>query len=333
MAEVLSQNEIDALLAAVSTGDVKTEEPRAGGEKNYINYDLTTQEKTVRGRLVGLDGIHDRFSRNLRGSLSNLLKKNVAVKTTPTEYHRFGDYLSNILLPASLNVIELPDLRGHILMVATSKLTYAIVDAYFGGSERPFSKIGGREQFTVIENNMIKKLTDVAVKDLEDAWRLNYPVKMKFQRAETNPQFIGCIHASEMIAVANFEIEFDALSGPLSLIIQLRPLEPIHASLAINMTELNQGKEGEWNLHWKEELLKLDLNCQVELGSTNRFLKDVQHWKKGDVIPLHQDASTPLDFIVEGLPKFRGLLGTLRGNHALSLTESVGGAPLTEKEN
>ena len=224
MAEVLSQTEIDALLAAVSTGNVATDDTPTKSTIDWIAYDLTSQEKIVRGRLAALEGIHERFARLFRVTLSSTLKKNATVTPTHTDFLKFGDYLSNILLPTSLNMISIPNLKGSMLFVVSSKLTYALVDAYYGGSERPFSKIGGREEFTKIENNMIRKMCLLAVRDLKEAWRLNYPIELEYMRAESNPHFVGTIHSSEFVAVVTFEVEFEALSGPLILIIQLRAL-------------------------------------------------------------------------------------------------------------
>ena len=111
---------------------------------DWIAYDLTSQEKIIRNRLVGLEGIHERFCRLFRVTLSSTLKKSVTVNITNTDFLRMGDYLTNILLPTSLNIITLPEVKGSMILVVSSKLTYALVDAYYGGSERPFSKIGGR---------------------------------------------------------------------------------------------------------------------------------------------------------------------------------------------
>lgn len=324
MAEVLSQNEIDALLAAVSAGSVETESPEAAADPSqpkgdWIVYDLASQEKIFKGRLVALEGIHERFSRLFRITLSTYLKKNVTVSCTNIDFLKFGDYATNILMPASLNVLSVPNLQGHMIFLVTSKLTYALVDSYFGGSERPFAKIGSRDEFTAIENNMIRKLCQFAIKDLQEAWRLNYPIQLQYLQTESNPAFVGKIHASELVAVANFEVEFESLSGPFILILQLRALDPIASHLSVNVTSEIQGDLEVWRSHWLRELAQLPLDVRVELGETKRSLHEVQTWKAGDVIPLSQDSVAPLSVLVEGLPKHQGLMGIYRGNNAVKL--------------
>ncbi len=124
MSEVLSQSEIDALLFAVSSGSVDTQPMPAAPEKkdDWIAYDLTSQEKIYHGKLIGLGGIHDRFARLLRVTLSNYFKKNVTISVSNTDYLKFGDFLGNIVLPASLNLLVMPKLQGHMLFMVPGSL-------------------------------------------------------------------------------------------------------------------------------------------------------------------------------------------------------------------
>lgn len=327
MAEVLSQTEIDALLAAVSSGSIETEETSANaatGVKaptDWIAYDLTSQEKIVRGRLAALQGIHERFSRVFRSTLSQALKKNVSVTCSNTDFIRFGDYLGNILLPTSLNILHMTNLKGYMVFVVGSKLTYALIDSYYGGSERPFSKIGGREEFTSIENTMIQKFCQMAMGDLQEAWRLNYPVELEYVKSENNPHFVGHIHSSETVAVVTFEVEFENLSGPLILILQVRALDPIVQFLAVNVTGEISAQKDVWSRHWKKELSTLPLDLKVELGATHKRLQDMNDLQVGQTIILEQDAALPLAVVVEGIPKLKGFMGVCRGNAAVRVTD------------
>lgn len=324
MSEVLSQSEIDALLAAVSTGDVRTEEDgRAETQIDWIAYDLTSQEKIIRSRFVALEGIHDRFSSLFRVTLSNMLKRPVTVNCINTDFLRFGDYLTNILLPTSLNVMVMPNLKGHAIMVVSSKLTYALVDAYYGGSERPYSKIGGREEFTNVESKLIHKVVQSAVGDLKSAWKLNYPVEFEFLRSESNPQFVGSIHSSELVAVVSFEVEFENLSGPFVLILQLSALESVQSYLSVNLISDISSDAAQWREHWLRELMRTKLDVRVELGAARKSLRQIHGMKAGDVLPLQQDAAGPIQVYVEGLPKMTGLMGTYRGNTAVRVNDPL----------
>jgi flagellar motor switch protein FliM len=323
MAEVLTQTEIDALLAAVSTGSVETEGAKAPIKKDWIAYDLASQEKFVRGRLAALQGIQERFARLFRATLSNALKKTVTVNYTQTDFVRFSDYLNNVLLPISINIVSIKDLKGHMLFVSSAKLTYALVDAYFGGAERPFSKVGGKEEFTSIENGMIQKICQMAVGDMKEAWKLNHPIQLEYVRAEANPQFVGSIHGSEMVAVSTFEVEFENLSGPFVVVLQLKALEPIQHFLNVNVTgEIPKDVEV-WRDHWLTEIQEMELDVKVELGYTEKRIKEIQVLKAGDTLILNKDATGLLSVEVENLTKFLGLMGVCHGNTAIQVTDRI----------
>jgi flagellar motor switch protein FliM len=323
MSEVLSQSEIDALLFAVSSGSVPTAAPSAApeGKEDWIAYDLTSQEKIYHGKMVGLTGIHERFARLLRVTLSSYFKKNISISVTNTDYLKFGDYLSNIVLPTSLNLLILPKLQGHMLFMVTSKLLCALVDAYYGGIERPFSKLGTREEFTTIENSMIRKICGLAVADLREAWRLNYPLDIEYTRMESNPAFVGSIHSSDLVAVVTFDVEFENLSGPFILLIQLRSLDPIQHHLNVNVTTDFDREVSQWREHWLREVAQTALNVRVELGTAERSLAEIKRWKAGDVLPLTQDSSSPVKVFIEEVEKLKGLMGVFRGNTAVRLSD------------
>lgn len=339
MAEVLSQTEIDALLSAVSSGMVETEEPPKGsppdeaikkGSGDWVAYDLTTHEKMLKGKLSGFQGIHERFCRLFRITLSQILRKTVTVNYSHSDFIKFSEYLGTILVPASINIIRMKNLTGYMMFVFNSKLAYALVDAYYGGSERPFSKIGGREEFTSIETNMINKICTLAVQDLQQAWKLNYPLELEQVRSESNPHFVGSIHGSESVAVVTFDIEFENLSGTLIMVLQLKALDPIQHLVSVNVTGEIPPDSSQWRRHWTGELMTIALDVTVELGRLDRSLLQVTRFKKGDILPLHQDATSPLAVLVQGMPKFQGLVGLYRGNQAVRIVENP--APPANKE-
>jgi flagellar motor switch protein FliM len=334
MPEVLSQAEIDSLLSAVSNGDLESDAGKkeenqkansAGSEggPNWIAYDLTSHEKIVRGKMIALQGIHERFARLFRASLTNHLKRQVSVSLNRMDFMKFGDYLNNLVLPTSVNIVSMTDLKGSLLFIVSSKLTYALVDAYYGGSERPFSKVGNRDEFTSIENNMISKVSGLALKDLQESWKLNYPLKLQPLRNETNPHFIGTIHPSELVAVLTVDVEFESLSGSCFVVLQLEPLNKIQEYLAFNVTGDFSVENGEWREHWIREVMSTEVLLQVELGATQKKLGEIENLQNGNTIVLAQDSVAPLTVYVQGLPLMAGMMGNVRGNLAIRMTKTL----------
>lgn len=321
MSEVLSQNEIDALLNAVSTGEVQTATAQEPIKNDWVAYDLSSQEKIFHGRLAGLEEIHERYSRLLRVSLSSLFNKNVTVSATSTEYMKFGDYLSNIIKPTALNLFSIPTLQGTMLLLVSSKLVYAMLDSYYGGAERPFAKLGNPDEFTSVEKNIIKRFSQIGMKSLEEAWKLNYPIQIQYAGMESNPAFIGAIHSTELVAVVTFEVGVGQLSGSFSLIIQLHPLDPIHEQLSVRITSEQNQDANTWQKHWLRELMDIPVELRAEVGNSMIDVEDLRTWKVGEVVSLRQDATSPLTVFIESIPKIKGMMGMLRGNTAVRITD------------
>src|SRR5690242_15247024 len=207
MNQVLTQNEVDALLSAVAEGsvDVAGQQPEAaaapaaggGGqwtdpaappEPEVTPYDLTNQDRVIRGRMPTLDIVYERFIRLFRMSLSNSLRKIATISIISTDLLKFGEFVNTLPIPSCMCIMRFESLRGTALLVFESKLAYALVDSFFGGTDRPFTKIEGKE-FTRIELSIMRKVMDLAIKDLEEAWEPVHKADISFLRTEVNPQF------------------------------------------------------------------------------------------------------------------------------------------------
>lgn len=329
MAEVLSQNEIDALLTAVSDGTVKAVSPPTAEQtafhnsKQYQSYDLTSQERLTHNKLVALSGIHERFANYFRMSTTQVLKKKVLVKILSTETVKYGDYLALLDRPVCLSVFENESLKANMIIVCRKEFGYSLVDAYYGGAERSFNQERAKESFTLIEAEIIRKFTERASKDLERAWDLIYSLPLKFQNFEGNPDFVGAIQPSEMVSIVNVEVEIDNLKGQFDLLVQLHPLDAIQHLLSVNITGQIPGEESVWKEHWLKELMEMELEVRAILGQTERTLKQIRQFKVGDVVVLGQDAVSPIGLTVQEVAKFKGMIGAFRGNNAVRLTKDL----------
>ncbi|MBS1982976.1 MAG: flagellar motor switch protein FliM [Bdellovibrionales bacterium] len=324
MNQVLSQKEVDALLNAVIGGDVPTEQ--GAGDKaedtSIVTYDLTSQDKVIRGRMPTLDIVYERFIRAFRMTLSAQLRKLATLNIVATDTMKFGEFINTLPLPSCMSVIRFETLRGSGIVVLESKLAYALIECFLGGNDRPYVKIEGKD-FTQIELSIVKKVIVAALDDLEKAWAPVTPMKIHFARTETNPQFVAIVPPSDIVIVTTFSVELENSSGNLSIVVPFSTLEPIRQKLISGF----QQEVVETDHYWANMMIRhfeeTELSVTVELGHNEISLRQILGLKVGDVIPLQTDATAEIPVEVEGVVRFRGLFGASRGSRAVQLTEVV----------
>lgn len=339
MNQVLTQNEVDALLSAVSDGQVDVAQPgaAAGAPADAANpwgdagaqpdaevtpYDLTNQDRVIRGRMPTLDIIYERFIRLYRMSLSNALRKIATISIISTDLLKFGEFVNTLPIPSCMCIMRFESLRGPALLVFESKLAYALVDSFFGGTDRPYTKIEGKE-FTRIELSIMQKVMELAIKDLEEAWAPVHKVDISFLRTEVNPQFVGVVPPSDVIISTTFEVELENASGTIALVIPYSTIEPIKNKLNASFQTESDRVDKEWTEKMEEHLRGADTNVLVNLGHASITVGDLVNLNVGDIIPLTQDADGELDLLVEGVNKFKCLFGVSRGNRAVQITRYI----------
>ena len=338
MNQVLSQSEVDALLNAVADGKVDTQAagqspsgvvgpgPAAWAgsipDSEITPYDLTNQDRVIRGRMPTLDIIYERFIRLYRISLSNALRKFASISIISTDLLKFGEFVNTLPIPSCMCIIRFEALKGPALLVFESKLAYALVDSFFGGTDRPFTKIEGKE-FTRIELSIMEKVMELALRDLEDAWAPVHETKITFGRTEVNPQFVGVVPPSDVIISTTFEVELENATGTIALVIPYSTLEPIKGKLNASFQTEGDKSDREWILKMTEHLKQVESNVKVNLGTSNITVGDLVNLSVGDIIPLSQDADGELDLLIENVAKFKCFFEVSRGNRAIQLTHEI----------
>ena len=327
MAQVLSQDEVDALLSAVNDDDDEVEESGFDedydddeGSENIQPYDLTNQDRVIRGRMPILEIIYERFIRSFRVSLSNSLRKISTISMISTDLLKFGEFVNTLPIPSCMCIMRYNELRGPALLVFESKLAYAIIDSYFGGTDRPFTKIEGKE-FTSIELSFMKRVMDMAIGDLEEAWAPVHKIDAQYVRTEINPQFVGVVPPSDVIITTTFEVEFESASGTIMVVIPYSTIEPIKQKLSSSYQSESDVVDSLWTQSMHEHIQLSKATAIVKLGETEMTVGDLVSLQVGDVIPLNQDVSGELMIEVEGVDKLSCLAGEYKGNKAVQITK------------
>jgi flagellar motor switch protein FliM len=322
MNQVLSQTEVDALLSAVSDNRLDSDEGDDGLKSGVVQYDLANQDRIIRGRMPTLDIIHDRFIRLFRVTLSNSLRKMANLSVNSTGPLKFSEFMNSLPLPSCLNILRLDPLRGAAVMVIESKLLYALVDSFFGGNDVPYTKIEGKD-FTPIEIKIARRVVLSAIDDYEKAWEPVYPLKVGYSRTEINPQFVAVVPPSDVVIATTFDVELEKVSGTIKIVIPYATLEPIKSKLSVGFQSEQLEVDFIWINRIKEQIMGTSANVLVKLGEADISLRDIMELQAGDIIQLDTDATMPLDIQVEGIPKFKGIPGLLKGNRALKIVESL----------
>ncbi len=322
MANILTQEEVDALLRGIAGGEIDTTPEAILDESGIMVYDLTSQDRIIRGRMPTLEMTNEKFARQFRTTLSGHIRKVVSITAVSTDMMKFGEFLKVLPVPTSLHLFKMEPLRGTALFVVESKIIFTLVDIIFGGTGKDFFKIEGRE-FTAIENNIIRKIVVAALSDLEKVWQPLIENKVTYQRSEVNPQFAHIVSPTDLVVVTNFEVEVEYLTGLISICFPYAMLEPLREKLQAGYQSEELGIDQAWAEKFKNSLKACSVEFMAELGTTTLTLRDVLNMKKGDVIPLEQDAEAPLTLFIEGVPKFRCIPGTYRNNLVVKIVDFI----------
>lgn len=317
MQDLLSQDEIDALLHGVDDGDVDTYEET--DDTGIKNYDLASQDRIVRGRMPTLEMINERFARYTRISLFNLLRRNADVSTGGVQIMKFGEYGHTLYVPTSLNLCKVRPLRGTSLFVLDAKLVFKLVDNFFGGEGR-HAKIEGRE-FTPTETRIVQMVLDQVFKDMKEAWHAVLPVEFEYLSSEVNPAMANIVSPSEVVVVSTFHIELDGGGGELHFALPYSMIEPIRDVLDAGVQSDIDDIDERWVNALREDIKEVEVPVNTTVCRRRISLREVAGFKEGDVIPV--EIPEHLTVTANGIPIYKATLGTRDEKLALRIHERV----------
>lgn len=317
MQDLLSQDEIDALLHGVDAGDVETEEEVEAGEASV--YDLTSQDRIVRGRMPTLEMINERFARYTRISLFNLLRRTADVSVGGVQIMKFGEYIHTLYVPTSLNMVKFRPLRGTGLFILDAKLVFKLVDNFFGGDGR-HAKIEGRE-FTPTELRVVEMVLELAFVDMHEAWKSVLPIDFELINSEVNPAMANVVSPSEVVVISTFHVELDGGGGDLHVTVPYSMIEPMREVLDAGMQSDADETDDRWIKSMRRDVLEASIGLNCTVAEREITLRDVLDLKAGDVVPIEMAES--LMVTANGVPVFRSKLGQSQGKLALEITEKL----------
>ena len=325
MDNVLSQNEVNALLQAINQGNVQEEQAEDDIEDvdGARAYDLTSNDRIIRGRMPTLDILSQRLARLMRVSFFNMFRRNVEVTHESTQLMKYSEFISSVQVPACLNVFRMPPLRNPCLVSADAALMFGLVDHVFGG-KGSWYRVEGRE-YSTIELRLIRQVVELVLRDLGEAWAPVIEVKPEYHRTELNPQFVAIAAPTDVTVHIVFQVELEGTTrGYISILIPYAVIEPIRRQLSSALQTERTNEDNNWTATIRRVIQSVFVDFRVDLGEGHVMLRDLMALKCGDTLRLTVDASEPLQCLVEGVVKARGFPVKSRGKLAVKLDGRVG---------
>ncbi|MDG6777642.1 flagellar motor switch protein FliM [Thiomicrorhabdus sp. zzn3] len=319
MDDILSQDEVDALLRGMGGGDIDTEDDDSGENTSAKVYDFTNQERIVRGRLPALDIINERFARGFQRHFNEMVMASVEVTPGEVKIIKMIDYLRNLFVPTSLNIYRINPLNGVSLFTLDSKLIFTAVDIYFGGTGLLPFKIEGRE-YTPVEMSMVRSILDISSDNLRKAWGPVMDIEVEYMHSEMNPKFAGIVDPTDMIVVSPINVRFEGVEGRVDIVMPYAMLEPIRDKLEEGMQNLQGESDNRWSRTLKEEAKNIEIGLSANLLELQMSMDDLVKMEKGDIIPIEMPKQVTVK--AEGIAIMRGKLGESHNKKAIKI-ESI----------
>ena len=322
MGDVLSQNEIDNLLQALSSGELDAEEIKDSDEKQIKNYDFARPAKFSKEHLRTLEIIFEHYGRLLSTNLPVYLRKAIQVEVMNSEavsYSEFSNALSN---PVLLGIINFAPLKGNIILEIASNLGYAMVDRMLGGEGEPLEKT---REFSEIELLIIERILTVCVNLLHEPWENVVDIHPRLERIETNSQFAQIISPSEMIAIVTINIKIGDVEGLMNVCLPYLTLEDIMDKLNTKYWySTMQDKDEQQYVDAIETLIsKAPIPMKAVLGNSTISVSDFSGLQVGDIIRLDTKVNQELDVYVGDIKKFTALPGSSGDKYAVRITSVI----------
>ena len=322
MSEVLSQNEIDNLLAALSTGELDVDQMSEASERQVKNYDFKRPAKFSKEHLRTLEIVYEHYSRLVSTNLPVYLRKTVQATVVSSETVTFSEFTNALATPSILGIINFHPLNGQIILDMAPNLGFAMIDRMLGGQGTALER---SREFSEIEMTILQKLMIVCMQLMRDPWRNVVDVNPVLDRIETNPAFAQIISPSDMIAIVTLDVKIGDVEGFFNMCLPYFTLEDVMDKLNTkfwfsNMTEVS----GEEYSDYLEAMIRhVDIPIRAVLGKNVITVNDFTNLQLGDVIRLDTDVDSELDVYVGNIRKFKALPGYSKEKFAMRVTTVI----------
>ena len=322
MGEVLSQNEIDSLLKALSSGELDVDEIKDKNEKQVKDYDFARPAKFSKEHLRTLEIIFEHYGRLLSTNLPVYLRKNVQVEVMNSEAVTYSEFSNSLSNPVLLGIVNFAPLSGSIIIEIGENLGYTIVDRMLGGKGAPLER---PRDFSEIELLILERIFNVVVNLLIEPWENVCELEPRLERIETNSQFAQIISPTEMIAPVTLNIKIGEVEGLINICLPYITLESVMDKLNTKYwySNLQEKDEQEYSEIIESLISRAPMPIKVALGNSTISVNDFLGLQRGDIIRLDTKVDEELNIFVGNIKKFTALPGATGDNYAVRITSVI----------
>lgn len=332
MADVLDQGDVDALLAAVESGDVEEEDAsglifsrsrRDLSSAEVRPYDFKRPERVSKDQMRALQTLHEAFARNFGAALSGFLRAIVEVRVATCEQMTYGDFISGLPNPTSFNLISADALQGQMCLEISPLIIYPIIDRLLGGTSQEL--FIPQRPMTLIETRLIESVTTRGLEALSEAWESVRKLDFSITAAESNPQLVQIVPPNEVVVVVGLEMKLSNRAGTMNLCIPYNVIEPVMEDLS-TQNWFSVGADESINASKDRldgSLQRTTVGVSGVLAETSMTFRDLTGLGVGDLIVTEKSADAPVVLCVEGRKKYVGRLGQCRRNRAIEVIRAI----------
>ena len=311
--QILSQDEVEALLSAIKNEDVETgskSAAEAGVEAERLKrdaepIDLTSADRTLTVRMPSLEIFNERTGMAFGQLLETTIRRAVRVHHDGTGPMKMSEFLNYLPVPSCLNLVRIEPLWGVSLLAVEARLLYAMLEGFFGGHGAGQLRTEAHT-FTSIELTFVKRVVEIYGQTLAKTWNSFLPLKMSYIRTESNPQYASIVQANDLVMVTTYNIELPSVRGKVHLAIPFSSLEPYKQELGAELQVQADERQNDWAQALQEQIGEFVIDLSVELGCIRMTVKELLALQEGTVLMLDRPADEPVVLSVEGKPKFTG---------------------------
>ena len=322
MGEVLSQNEIDNLLAALSNGELDVEQMQESGDRQVKDYDFKRPAKFSKEHLRTLEIIYEHYGRLISTNLPLYLRKNIQVTVASSEKVTFSEFTNALSNPVILGIVDFQPLTGNIIIELSPNLGFAMIDRMLGGQGVPLEK---NRDFSEIEMIILQKLMVVCMQLMREPWRNVLDINPMMERIETNAQFAQVIAPSDMIAIVSMNVKIGDAEGFMNICLPYFTLEDVMDKLNTKywFSTMQKDDRIDYEEHIESLIKRIDIPIKAILGRSQVSVSDFLSLQPGDIIKLDARVDSEMDVFVGNIRKFKALPGSNKDNYAVRVTSVI----------